>query len=466
MQSIWKEDVKFEERNPLPGDTVVKNLVIGAGMAGILIAWFLQQKGQEVIIVEANRIAGGQTGNTTAKITSQHDLRYDKMLKTMGEKQARQYITANEKAIRSFERIIEEKQILCHFERKPAILYTKTEAGIKELQMEMEAVRKLGIDAFWIDENQKAENSDRKENCLGKELPFDVKAAVCFPRQAQFHPLEFLAALTEELVIYERTKVLSVKKNKAYTDRGVIEADNIIFATHYPVTNMPGFYFLRQHQERSYVLALAGQKALEGMYYGIEEDGLSLRSAGDYLLLGGGGHRTGKCLCRQKKGELLGYTFLQAKAKQYYPKAEIAFAWSAQDCMPHDKLPFIGSYSIFRPHWFVATGFQKWGMTTSILAAEIISNQICKSMPEEENLFSPKRFYVRAGCKDFLSDVWESLVGLCKGLFKSKRKRCPHMGCKLSWNREDSRWECSCHGSAFSEDGMLKDNPAQIDLKL
>ena len=160
MQSIWKEDVKFEERNPLPGDTLVKNLIIGAGMAGILIAWFLRQKGQEVIIVEANRIAGGQTGNTTAKITSQHDLRYAKMLQTMGEKQARQYALSNENAIRSFERIIMEKQIPCHFERKPAILYTKTEEGIRKLRKEMEAARKLGIDAFWIEEDQKNEDSN------------------------------------------------------------------------------------------------------------------------------------------------------------------------------------------------------------------------------------------------------------------------------------------------------------------
>lgn len=233
------------------------------------------------------------------------------------------------------------------------------------------------------------EDSDDEKVRQIKELPFAIKAAVCFPNQAQFHPLEFIAYLEKELVVYEHTKVLSVKKNIVYTQKGQIEADHIIFATHYPITNVPGFYFLRQHQERSYVLALADQEQLSGMYYGIDKGRLSLRSAGDFLLLGGGGHRTGKCKCKQKKNEFFGYSFLRKQAKLYYPDADIACEWSAQDCMTHDDIPFIGKYSVFRQNWYVATGFKRWGMTSSMIAAQIISNHICQTTEIEKNIFRP-----------------------------------------------------------------------------
>lgn len=476
MKSIWKQNINLPDREALNDNIKVQNVVIGAGMAGILTAWFLQKKGQEVIVVEADCIAGGQTGNTTAKITSQHALFYDKMIRLVGREQARLYADANEQAIRSFEQIIREENIDCHFEKKPAYLYTCCEEGVEELRRELEAVRSLGTSAVWIDEtshmisrngrnDKEGEKlSDIRENLL-HDLPFPVKAAICVPNQAQFHPLEFIKHLAEELTIYEHTKVLSVKQNIVYTEKGYIKAENIIFATHYPITNIPGFYFLRQHQERSYALALANQTELKGMYYGIDEGGLSLRSAGDMLLLGGGSHRTGKCKCEQRKGKLIGYFFLKQQAKVLYPDAEIAYYWSAQDCMPHDEIPLIGTYSVFRPQWYVATGFKKWGMTTSIIAAQIISDKICGTFDGRKSVFTPQRIYFRAGIMNLLIDIGESVAGLAKGLFAQKERRCRHMGCKLDWNPQESSWECSCHGSGYYKDGRLKDNPAQRNLK-
>lgn len=243
-----------------------------------------------------------------------------------------------------------------------------------------------------------------------------------------------------------------------YTNRGTIKAANIVFATHYPFINVPGFYFLRQHQERSYVLALQVRKELEGMYYSVDKNGLSLRSAGEILLLGGAGHRTGKCKCES-------YAYLRKMAQLYYPEAEEIMAWSAQDCMPHDGIPFIGRYSVFRPYWYVATGFHKWGMSSSMIAARIISRNILGLEGEKEfAVFSPQRLLVRASFKNLLVDVRESIKGLSKGLLRSKRKRCPHMGCALEWNPEENSWDCPCHGSRFHHTGELEDNPAQRDL--
>ncbi len=481
MESIWKQTVEIPQRECLKNDLQVKNLVIGAGMAGILTAYLLQREGCEVVVVEAKRIASGQTGNTTAKLTCQHGLIYDKLIHKISTEKAKQYAQANLDAIRMFEQIIEEENISCHLVHCPAYLYTTAEEGIAELRREAEAAKSLGIEARFV----------KGSRVTG--LPFEVKGAVRFANQAQFHPLEFLKPLVEKLTIYEDTKVLEVKEHTVHTNRGTITAENIIFATHYPFVNVPGFYFLRQHQERSYVLALGPGKAGEGnvkrhrqeeltvpdvqradveawkkgMYYSIDENGLSLRSYEDMLLLGGGSHRTGKGVevyvenC-QNHGK--GYHYLRKEANKYFPQMQEVSAWAAQDCMPHDEVPFVGRYSIFRPYWYVATGFHKWGMTSSMISAMKISYEICKGEELYGKVFSPQRFYVQAAWKNLLTDIGESVKGLWKGFFRDEEHRCPHMGCALEWNEEEQSWDCPCHGSRFNKDGELMDNPAQIDL--
>ncbi len=462
MESIWKSTTQWEKRAPFWGEKEVHTVVIGAGMAGILTAYFLQKKGIEVIVVEAKSIASGQTQNTTAKITSQHGMIYQKLLHKAGRERAKAYAMANEEAIHLYEKLIKEEGIDCDFEKLPAYLYSEDEGAKETLREEARVAAELGIPASYLEGREIT------------ELPFSVSGAVRFANQAQFHPLAFIKHIAEKLTVYEDTKVLDVKKHVVYTDKGDIQAKHIVFATHYPFINVPGFYFLREHQERSYVLALKGQQKLSGMYYSIDENGLSLRSAGDILLLGGGGHRTGKshsCQCGQPTA---GYTFLRQKANTYYPQAQEVAAWSAQDCMPHDEIPFIGKYSVLRPYWYVATGFQKWGMTSAMIAAVTISNQICGADGlyetishenlEGKSVFAPQRCLVKAAFKNLMKDVGESVLGLSKGLFGKKERRCPHMGCRLEWNTEEGTWECPCHGSRFSGGGELRDNPAQTDL--
>lgn len=449
MKSIWSKTAQVPKGKELDGEIYVQNVVIGAGMAGILTAYFLKKKGEDVIVIDGDRIAGGQTKNTTAKITSQHDLIYYEMVKKAGFRKAEQYAEANEAAIKSYEKIIREEGIDCRFERLPSYLYTREESGKEKLQKEAEAANALGINAHYVEENEI------------NELPFNVSGAVCFENQAQFHPLEFITALAERLTIYEDARVLSVNGHVITTDKGIVTAENIIFATHYPIANIPGFYFIRQHQERSYVLALEGEnvpKKLSGMYYGIDEGGLSFRGAEGKVLLGGGAHRTGK---KVKNCDKAGYLYLRERAQSCYPDAKETAFWAAQDCMPHDKIPFIGKYSIFRPHWYVATGFKKWGMTSSMLAAMIISDMICEKSNPYARVFSPQRLMFRMGIKNFCIDVGESVAGLVKGLFGDKQKRCSHMGCHLEWNEEEKTWDCPCHGSRFEADGKLIDNPAK-----
>ncbi len=452
MKSIWSKTAQVPKGKALDGEIYVQNVVIGAGMAGILTAYFLKKKGEDVIVIDGDHIAGGQTKNTTAKITSQHDLIYYEMVKKAGFRKAEQYAEANEAAIKSYEKIIREEGIDCRFERLPSYLYTREESGKEKLQKEAEAANALGINAHYVEENEI------------NELPFNVSGAVCFENQAQFHPLEFITALAERLTIYEDARVLSVNDHVITTVKGLVTAENIIFATHYPIANIPGVYFIRQHQERSYVLALEGEnvpKKLSGMYYGIDEGGLSFRGAEGKVLLGGGAHRTGK---KVKDCDKAGYLYLRERAQSCYPDAKETAFWAAQDCMPHDKIPFIGKYSIFRPHWYVATGFKKWGMTSSMLAAMIISDMICEKSNPYARVFSPQRLMFRMGIKNFCIDVGESVTGLVKGLFGDKQKRCSHMGCHLEWNEEEKTWDCPCHGSRFEADGKLIDNPAKKEI--
>ncbi len=480
MESLWRKQMgkklrQEEETDGAKKDAGWEVIVIGAGMAGLLTAYFLKEQGKRVLVLEADTVASGQTERTTAKITSQHDIKYSRLILSVGRKKAGMYAAANEAAIEEYARLVKEHKIDCQFMRTSAYLYTCRSENVGKLEKEAAAAAWLGIDAFFTKET---------------ELPFPVKGAVCFRGQAHFSPLAFVQFICRDLDIREHTRVISVRGNKVITDKGCLRADKIVMTTHYPVRNIPGFYFLRQHQERSYVLALEGCPVLKGMYYGIDPNGLSLRQAGELLLFGGEGHRTGS----NKNGGC--YERLAAMARQYYPDSTETARWSAQDCMPHDGIPFIGRYSVFTPNLYVATGFQKWGMTSSMVAAMIFREELCGRKSIYAKLFSPQRLHLRGSLRNLLVDVGVSIKGIFKGFFHRPREsaaallpghggivsvkgqrfacycdekgilhkisaRCPHMGCELEWNPDEKTWDCPCHGSRFDVDGSLIDNPAK-----
>ena len=475
MKSIWEKEVELSAtdrksrmdcvsgrygeggiRTKEP-DAVRKDIiVIGAGMTGLLTAYFLQSRGRKVTVLEAGQIAGGQTGRTTAKITSQHGMFYSKLIQNVGMERALLYAKANEEAIREYAQMIWRYKISCDFERLPSYLYFMQGDTVGQLQKEaVEAVR-LGLPAHFVER---------------LDLPFETCGAVCFDNQAQFHPLKFLKVIAHELEIYEHTPVRKVRGNCVYTSKGMLTANKIVFATHYPIADVPGFYFLRQHQERSYVVALEGCKKLGGMYYTEDTNGLSLRSHGDILLLGGSSHRTGKNVGGGA------YDTLRAAATKYFPEGREVAHWSAQDCMPHDGIPFIGQYAWGKQDWYVATGYKKWGMSTSMIAAKLLADKITGVENPYERLFAPQRCLLKAGCGNFLLDAGESVKGLAGGwLTKRGGKdwnhvngelhppRCSHLGCELKWNPDEKSWDCPCHGSRYDEDGGKLDEPTRKDL--
>lgn len=445
MESIWSVNGMKAGRPGKDLPEYAENVVIGAGMAGILCAFLLREAGCPVTVLEANTIYSGQTKNTTAKITSQHGLIYSSLKDNFGEETACAYGRAEQKAIDEYERIIKEKNVECGFRRLPSFLYTGTDEGFGRLELERTAAKKAGIPATIVYET---------------DLPFPIRAALKFERQAQFDPVRFLNALVPELTIFEHTPVLRIRKQEVITDRGTVRAGNIVVATHFPFLNFPGFYFARMHQERSYVLAVEthdtnGPWKPEGMYYGIDRDGLSFRGTESLVLIGGKGHRTG--VIPQEDP----HQALRTEAGRLWPRFEEKAFWSAQDCMTLDQLPYIGIYGKRRPNLYVATGFGKWGMTNSMAAAAAIRDQIMGRREPDWNVFSPQRRMNRTA---FLSLAGQTAVTV-RNFVTVNGPRCPHLGCRLKWNPYEQTWDCPCHGSRFRKDGTVLDNPAQCGIK-
>lgn len=429
-KSIWRSDVELPSFEPLNKDMKTHVLIIGGGMAGILCAWMLQQAGIDYLLVEGNRIGCGVTGDTTAKVTSQHGLIYGKLLKNAGYEKARMYLSANHRAVAEFRTLAQT--ISCDFEQKDAYVYSLTDRSA--IEREVDALSRLSFPAQFTDR---------------VPLPFDVAGAVKFEGQAQFHPLKLIAGLAKRLNICEHTFVRELAPRVAVTNRGTIHAEHIIVAAHFPFLNKHGGYFLKMYQHRSYAIALENAPDVGGMYLEEREDGLSFRNYQNLLIIGGGDHKTGK-----QGGN---WRVLREFAETAFPDAVERYAWATQDCMTLDGVPYIGKYAKNIDGLYVATGFNKWGMSTSMVAAMLLAHEISGKKSEYAELFSPQRSMMKP---QLLVNGASSLTGF----LNPGGKRCPHLGCKLKWNKVERSWDCPCHGSRFDEKGGLIDNPATGDL--
>lgn len=429
MESIWERNATPVSFDTLNGNTDTDVLIIGGGIAGVLCAYKLKNAGVSCLLAEADRIFGGITKNTTAKITIGHGLIYDKLIRRFGEDKARLFLESQTRAGEEYARLCEN--IDCDYEKKDSFVYSLRDR--KKIENEVSALRRLGVSAEFSE---------------AEMLPMDTAGAVRVKDQAQFDPLKFLYEIAKDLPIREHTKVVELMPGKAVTDHGEIRYKKLIIATHFPILNKHGGYFLKLYQHRSYVLALKNAGNVGGMYVDEADTGLSFRNYGDILLLGGGGHRTGKDGgCWQE---------LEAFAKKYYKNAEIVGKWATQDCMTLDGVAYIGRYSGYTPDVYVATGFNKWGMTNSMAAADILCDLVRGKENPYAEVFSPSRTVLRP---QLAVNAFESAVGL----ITPTAPRCPHLGCALKYNRAEHTWDCPCHGSRFTEDGELIDNPATDD---
>jgi len=431
-KSVWQENIKLPEFDTLKGEINTDVLIIGGGLAGILCAYILTSRGINCVLVEGSKIASGITKNTTAKITSQHGLIYKKIIDSQGKNRAQMYLKANQDALLEYETLC--KNIDCDYEKKNA--YTYSVDSRERIEEEVKAVNSLGFSA---------------EFCDTVSLPFKTKGACLFKNQAQFNPLKFISEISKDLNVYENTFIRDITPTSAISDGGKINFKKCIVATHFPFINKHGGFFLKLYQHRSYVCAYKLEREINGMYVDENLKGFSFREYKDYLLIGGGSHRTGK------NGG--GYHEIREFAKKYYGSSKPESQWATQDTMSLDGIPYIGRYSKNTPDLYVATGFNKWGMTSAMVSAKILSDMIEEKENEYSEVFSPQRSILTP---QLLVNGFETT----KNLLTPTAPRCPHLGCALKWNKQERSWDCSCHGSRFEKDGKLIDNPATGDANI
>lgn len=486
--SYWLDSTEKTNYNSLSEDLEVDVAIVGGGIAGITSAFLLKRRGLKVAILEVDKIIEGTTARTTAKVTTQHGLFYNKLVYNLGITKAKQYADANQAALSFIKNIIEEKNINCDFSMMPSYVYTEKKGYIENIKKEVLSASNLGIDSFFVKETP---------------LPFEVKGAIRFDNQAQFHPRKYLLELAYEIDgngshIFENTKVIDIKSGdepEVITESGYkVKASSVIIASHYPIENLKGLFFSRVYTERAYIVgALSKDKFPEGMYINAESPTRSLRRQKykdkEIILIAGENHKTG-----QGKNTDIHYENLINFGKNHFDLIDIPYRWSTQDIMPMDDIPFIGKLTTYTKNIYIATGFKKWGMTNGTAAGMILTDIITEGYSPYSDVFDPSRLNIKGSFTNFLKEnlnvgikfvegkiapksknitlsINEGKVieykGKRVGIYKDNTGRvymvdttCTHLGCELEWNKAEKSWDCPCHGSRFSYDGNIIEGPA------
>lgn len=486
--SFWVETAPADPFAPLERDRAFDVAVLGAGIAGVTTALLLKREGLRVALVEAQRVAGGASGWSTAKITSQHSLAYSELRSRFGDSGAIAYGQANQAGLDLIVALAQELDIACDLRRKPAYVYTESEDERDTLREEAADALASGLPASYTEE---------------LDLPWPVAAAVRFDDQAEFHPVKYLRALAREVdgagsVVFEGTRAVGVKDG----ERPVVTMENgrsvtarhVVVATHAPFLDRAVF-FARMHPERSYVLGVKVRGRVPGAMY-ISTGGHSLRTQpvedGEMLLVGGEAHRLGH------SDEADSYRALETYARERFDVASIDWRWATHDHIPHDKVPYVGPLAPFSKSILVATGFRKWGYANASAAAMMLTDRIAGRPNEWASTFDSNRIgppqaavsFVRENAnvgRRFAVDRLKrgSAAGVAPGegavvrdglgqtaVYRDERgglhavsARCTHLGCIVDFNSAERSWDCPCHGSRFGIDGAVLAGPAVAPLE-
>lgn len=496
MDSFWINNFKNKAYPTLDNNISVDVCIIGGGITGISCGYYLSKSNLKICILEKDKVMQRTSGNTTGKITSSHGLIYKYLFDSYGKTYAKKYLDSNQLAITNIKNIIDLENIDCDFEFENNYIYTTNTNYIKKIKDEATTLKKL----------------DYNCNLLNKiNFPIsDVKIALEFPHQAQFNPMKYAASLCSCIennssnYIFENSKVTKLTKSSnhylVYCNNNIVSAKHVIIATRYPVINFPGFHFLKMYCETSNLLALETNSTLfKGMYINTDTPTYSFRTAiyngKRILLVGGFNHKTGAKIDLKNS-----YKILEKEAVNLFPDAKVLYKWNTHDCISIDKVPYIGDFSIFYPNVYVATGFKKWGMTTSNIAANIITDKILGKENIYSDIYDSRRFSPIKNKEEFgniLKETSHSLIfnkfdlpkatindiqtgegkiinynGKKIGVYKDENNKeykvipnCTHLGCELTWNSLDKTWDCPCHGSRYNFDGTLIYGPSNKNLK-
>lgn len=455
-KSLWLQTAYPRDEYPaLNKDMKCDVCIIGGGLSGIANAYFLAKEGKNVLLLEKNTILSGATGNSTGKLTIQHDFLYANLIKKFGLDGAKHYYEANEEAVQ-FGKYFAVKDEL---KTADSVVYSQTKHGSELLQQELQAYKKIGIDGR-----------------LGKntELPILIDAALMVKNESQIHPVRFGQKLAQMAVdagarIFEHSDVLLMDFKKQLiqlkSDHQV-QYEDLILCTHYPIEALRGLQLLKLAVDRSYIVATEADMPLSGQYISIDSPMRSVRTAQfdnqTYFLLSGASHKAGL-----EENTIAHYNKLYTDLKDTFHLHERATGWSAQDPATPDLIPYAGKITSSLPHVYISTGYNKWGLSNSIASARIITDQIIGKENNAINLFSPSR----TGFGAFFAQALK-LTGLVAKEFtgghitRRDAPICTHLGCRTRWNNAEETWDCPCHGSRFRKDGSVLEGPATKPLDL
>lgn len=498
LTSIWTATTNQPASSPLDESVRADVCIIGAGIAGLSVAYGLAQEGKSVIVVDDGPIGSGMTERTTAHLSNEVDDTYVEIERLHGLEGARIAAESHTAAIARIETIVKNEGIKCDFERLDGYLFSAVGEDAAFLTQELEAARRAGVMVERLD--RAPVTSLAPGPCLR------------FPRQAQFHPLRYLFGLAEAIQrrggrIVTGTHVSQVEggaESRVETDDGRrITADSIVVATNSPVIDRVAMH-TKQAPYTTYVIGAlvpAGsvEKALywdtEDPYHYVRTQRLATGTgAYDCLIIGGEDHKTGQA----QDGEAR-HARLEQWARERFPMIQvIEYRWSGQVMETVDGVAFIGRNPGDAENVYIVTGDSGMGMTHGTIAGVLITDLIMGRPSAWSTLYDPARKTLRAAgeytkeninvaaqygdwmtagdvgsVEDIRNDCGAVIRrGLSKiavyrddaGALHERSAVCPHLGCIVQWNNTEQSWDCPCHGSRFDKMGIVINGPANCNL--
>lgn len=469
--------------------------IIGAGIAGLSTAYLLGREGRSVVVLDDGLIGGGMTGRTTAHLTNAFDDRYVEMEKIHGEDGARFVAESHTAAIEKINEIVTRENIDCDFEWLDGFLFAQTPDDVQVLEDELAAAHRAGL--VGVEKVSRAPIES-----------FDTGLALRFPRQGQFHPLEYVAGLTRAILrdggrVFGETHATKIEGGtpaRIETSHGpVVTSDVVVVATNTPVNDRVAIH-TKQAPYVTYVIGVRVPRdsITRALYWDTGDPyhyiRLQSENEHDVLIVGGEDHKTGQ----ENDGNERFQRLEQWTRERFAEVDEVEFRWSGQVMEPVDGLAFIGRNPLDDDNVYIATGDSGQGMTHGTIAGMLLTDLIQDRKNAWEDVYSPSRIrlkslpeyaseninvagqytdYVTAGDVKSESEIkpGEGAI-LREGVSKLAVYRdeagavhklsavCPHLGCVVAWNSTEKTWDCPCHGSRYSAAGKVYQGPANSDL--
>jgi glycine/D-amino acid oxidase-like deaminating enzyme/nitrite reductase/ring-hydroxylating ferredoxin subunit len=492
----WIRNVTFPRTTRLTANELADVCIVGAGIAGMTTAYLLVQAGQSVVVVDDGPVGGGMTSATSAHLSTAIDAGYAAIERMHGADGARIVAASHVAAIDRIEAIVREEAIDCDFERVDGYLF-RGEATAQDLAAELTAAHRAGLSEVM--------------RVSRAPLGFDTGPALQFPRQAQFHPLEYLAGLGRAVTkkggrIYTNTHAEKIQGGdgaRVTAGEHSITSRAVVVATNTPVNDLVAIH-TKQAAYMTYVVAIRvpARSVTSALFWDLEDPYHYIRvlsdaghGGGDLLLVGGEDHKTGQADDGAER-----HARLETWARKRFPAAaDTEFVWAGQVMEPVDGVAFIGRNPLDADNVYVATGDAGMGLTHGTIAGILLADLILGRANEWADLYNPSRTPVRAPgeyvkeAANMAAQYGDWLTGgdvgsvdeiardsgaiVRRGVSKVAAYRdehgkvheysavCPHLGCIVRWNDSEKTWDCPCHGSRFDKHGKVINGPANAGLR-